>query len=303
MPPAKAAATREGAMKAKKWYRISAKADDTAEISIFGDIGGSFFSDGITAESFKADFDAVKDAKHINVLINSPGGNVFDGISIFNMLQKHREKVSVEVIGVAASAASLPALAGSSLKMHTGTFLMIHNPFAVAAGEAKDMRAMAGTLDKLTTEFVNIYEAHSDLSADDIRGYMDDTKWFTAEEAVDAGFADESIADEIAASISIDPNQYAYKHIPDGLRADAEEDRKPPETVRELEALLRDAGCSRKRSADIAAHGFGTDQRDSEPEDDQRDSEPPEEKTEPQNVIPYSTLLRMRENESFLKEG
>ena len=73
-------------MKAKKWYKIQAKSDDVVEISIFGDIGESFWGGGITAEDFKKDFDDVKAAKEIHVLINSYGGDVFDGIAIYNII-------------------------------------------------------------------------------------------------------------------------------------------------------------------------------------------------------------------------
>lgn len=303
MPLRMAAAIREGAMKAKKWYNIQAKGDDIAEISIFGDIGSSWWGDSVTAADFKKDFDEIKGRSKINILINSPGGDVFDGIAIHNIIATERAKVSVEVLGLAASAASIIALAGSSLSIDAGGFFMIHNVWTFAMGDADDLRKQADDLDKISGELVNIYEAHSNLSAEEIQEFMDAETWFTAAEAIEHGFADEQVEHEAAAaSLSIDP-KYAYQHVPDRFRGSAEGNTKPPETVRELEAILRDAGYSRQRSVDIAAHGFGTDQRDSEPEDDQRDSEPPEEKTEPQNVIPYKTLLRMRENKSLLKEG
>ncbi len=288
-------------MKAKKWYKIQAK-DDSAEISIFGDIGMSWWGDSITAADFKKDFDAIKNKASIKVLINSPGGDVFDGIAIYNIIASERAKVSVEVLALAASAASIIALAGSSLKIDTGGFFMIHNPWTWAAGSADDLRESADLLDKIGGELVNIYEAQSDLSAKEIKDFMDEDKWFTADEAIEAGFADESVEHEaVAASVSINP-KYAYKHIPERFQGSAE-DKEPPDTIRDFEGFLRDSGFSRKKSVDIAAHGFETDQGDPGTEDDQRDSDPPEEETEPQNVIPYRTLLRMRENKSFLKEG
>ena len=287
----------------KTWYKIQAKSDDVAEISIFGDIGSSWWGESITAADFKKDFDDIKSSKEIKILINSPGGDVFDGIAIHNIIATERAKVSVEVMGLAASAASIIALAGSSLTIDAGGFFMIHNVWTFAMGDANDLRKQADDLDKISGELVNIYEAHSDLSAKQIKEFMDAETWFTASEAIEHGFADEQIEHEAAAaSVSID-SKYAYRHVPERFRGNAEGNKKPPETVREVEAVLRDSGFSKKRSVDIAAHGFETDQRDAGPEDDQRDSEPPEEKTEPQNVIPYSTLLRMRENKSFLKEG
>lgn len=289
-------------MKPKKWYKIQAKSDDVAEISIFGDIGFSWWDEGVTAAQFKKDFDEIKDSEEIHVLINSPGGDVFDGIAIHNIIATERPKVSVEVIGLAASAASIIALAGNTLTMDAASFFMIHNVWSFAMGDAGELRKKADDLDKISGELVNIYEAHSDLSAKEIKEFMDAETWFTAAETVEHGFADESVEHEAAAaSVSVDL-KYAYKHTPERFRGDAE-DKKPPETIRDFEGLLRDSGFSRKQSETIAAKGFQTDQGDPEPEDVQGDPVSTEEETEPQNVIQYDVLVRMRENESFLKEG
>ena len=275
----------------KTWYKIQAKSDDVAEISIFGDIGESWWGDSVTAADFKKDFDAIKDSKEIHVLVNSYGGDVFEGIAIYNIIASERPKVSVEVLGIAASAASIIALAGASLVIDESAMFMIHNVWTFAAGDANDFRKVADELDKIGGQLVNIYERHSDLSAGEIQEFMDEETWFTADEAVEHGFADESVEHEAAAaSVSID-SKYAYKHVPERFRGNAEGNKKPPETIRDLEALLRDAGYSRKVSTDIAAHGFETDQRDAGPEDDQRDSEPPEEETE---VIAKNASLENR---------
>jgi ATP-dependent Clp protease protease subunit len=288
---------------AKKWYKIQAKSDDVAEISIFGDIGGWWF-DSVSAADFKKDFDEIKGKKEINVLINSPGGDVFDGIAIHNIIATEREKVSVEVLGLAASAASVIALAGSSLKIDAGGFFMIHNVWTFAMGDADNLRKQADDLDKISGELVNIYEAHSDLSAEEIKGYMDAETWFTAAEAIEAGFADESVEHEAAAaSIAID-RRYAYKHVPERFGADAEGNRKPPDNIRDFEGFLRDAGFSRKQSETIAARGFEPDQGDPEPEIDQGDPEPVKVEAEtesPKDVAPdgfwgdmYQNLLDRR---------
>ena len=262
-------AEQEGKVKSSKWYKIKAK-EDSAEISIFGDIGASWFGDSVTAADFKKDFDAVKDKASIHILINSPGGDVFDGIAIYNIIATEREKVSVEVMALAASAASIIALAGSSLTIDTAGFFMIHNPWSWAMGGADDMRETADLLDKIGGELVNIYEAHSDLSADEIQEYMDADTWFTADEAVEAGFADEQIEHEaVAASVSVD-SRYAYKHVPERFQGSAEGNKKPA-TIRDFEAYLRDSGFSKKESVAIAAHGFETDQGEPEPEESQGD--------------------------------
>ena len=291
--------------KPKKWYKISAAADDddTAEISIFGDIGFSWWNDGVEAGQFKEDFDAIKDKARINILINSPGGSVFEGIAIHNIIATQRAKVHIEVIALAASAASVIALAGSSLKIDTASFFMIHNVWSWAMGDAIEMRKTADKLDKIGGELVNIYEAHSNLSADEIQEFMDAETWFTADEAIEHGFADESVEHEdIAASVSVDA-RYGYEHIPERFRG-CGDDIKTPDNIRDFEGLLRDSGFSRKQSTDIAAHGFEPVQGDPEPEGVQGDPDFSAEETKPhENIIPYGTLLRMRENKSFLKEG
>ena len=286
-------------MKSSKWYKIKAK-EDSAEISIFGDIGASWFGDSVTVADFKKDFDAVKDKASIHILINSPGGDVFDGIAIYNIIATEREKVSVEVMALAASAASIIALAGSSLSIDTAGFFMIHNPWSWAMGGADDMRETADLLDKIGGELVNIYEAHSDLSADEIQEYMDVDTWFTADEAVEAGLADEQIEHEaVAASVSID-SRYAYKHVPERFQGSAEGNKKPA-TIRDFEAYLRDSGFSKKESVDIAAHGFETDQGEPEPEESQGEPVDAVDETDVQAEIPYGVLVRMRENENYLK--
>jgi ATP-dependent Clp endopeptidase proteolytic subunit ClpP len=279
------------------WYKIQTKADDVAEISIFGDIGASFWGDGVTPEAFKKDFDAIKDAKEIHLLINSPGGNVFDGIAIYNIIASARQKVQTEILGIAASAASIIALAGSRLTMHEGSFFMIHNAWGLAMGPADEMRKMADTLDKISGELINIYANHSDLDEKEIISYMNNETWFTAEEAYEAGFADE-VDEQVpaAASISVDPKIYGYKHVPDEIKANAADSEKnPPDNIRDLEALLRDAGYSRKDAKRIAATGFEADQRDAEPEAPQRDVA--EDVVETDRVVdPVATLRDMFAN-------
>ena len=262
----------------KKWYNIQAAADDTAEISIFGDIGASWWNDSITASDFKKDFDEIKDSANIKISINSPGGNVFDGLTIYNIIATVREKVDIEVMGVAASISSIIALAGKSLAIREGAFFMIHNPSGMVWGTSAEMREMADTLDKIAGEFINIYKGHSDLSAEELKDYMDAETWFTAKEAEEAGFADDiTESEEIAAHIGVDVNQYAYRNVPDAIRNDAGEIELPA-TVREFEGFLREAGYPKKEAVAIASHGFEAG-RDAGPEPGEPDLSEGEQET------------------------
>lgn len=249
-------------MRKGKWYRISAKADE-AEISIFGDIGGWWGETDVA--SFKTDWDAIKNKKSITVLVNSPGGDVFDGIAIYNIIASEREKVDVEVIGLAASAASIVALAGATLAMDDGSHFMIHNASGVVWGTGDDMRDMADTLDKISASLIDIYEANSDLSRKEIQAAMDAETWYSADEAVEAGFATATVGNgEIAARFDL--ARYRYAHVPSEMLENAEPETFP-DSIRDFETFLREAGASRTDAKRIAAHGFT--QRDvEEPEGD-----------------------------------
>jgi len=233
-------------MKQKSWYKMAVK-DDTAEIEIFDEID-SFW--GVGPKEFKASLDATKKAKSIKLLVNSPGGSVFDGMAIYNMLSQHRDRLDIEVVGLAASIASVIALAGRSLTMAEGSYFMIHNPLTIMVGNAEDLRKTALLLDKMKEDFLNIYETHSDMKREEIAKAMDDETWLTAQEAESAGFAT-SVQDygQIAAFVNPKGVAEGFNHIPDAVKMADEKITNP----RELERLLRDAGVSRKQAVAIVA--------------------------------------------------
>lgn len=246
----------------KKWYKISAQAD-TAEISIFGDIGASFWGDSVTLADFKKEFDAVKDRDSIKLMINSPGGDVWDGMAIYNLISSVRQKVTVEVLGLAASIASIIALAGKELVMGEGSYFMIHKPWSFAMGTSADLRKDADLLDKVEGQMLAIYSQHTDLTEDEVTAAMADETWYTASEAVDAGFATEVIEHGQMAA-SYDLSRYKYAHAPIEMIAD-EKPSEPPTTIREFESRVGDMGFSNRDAKAIASHGF-TRRDDAEPE-------------------------------------
>ena len=174
----------------REWFDAE-MAENTAEIAIFDQIGAGMNGDGVTADNFKATLDDMKSAETIKIKINSLGGNVFDGLAIYNLLAEHRDKIDVEVYGVAASAASMVALAGRSLKMRAGAQLMIHNPWAMTVGDFTVHDSASEWLQKMAGEVAKIYASSSNLSEEEAREAMTKTTWYTAEEAVEAGFAQE----------------------------------------------------------------------------------------------------------------
>ena len=170
----------------RHWFRFEAKAGaDSAAVYIYDEI--SWF--GITAQQFIDELRGVT-AKTIALHINSPGGDVFDGIAIHNALRQHPATVNVTVDGIAASIASVIAMAGDRVEMAKGAMFMIHEPFAMTIGDAADHRKNAEALDKMAVTIAGIYAARAGGSVDYWRGLMAEETWFTDEESVTAKLAD-----------------------------------------------------------------------------------------------------------------
>lgn len=243
----------------RKWFKIQAKSDEFAEISIFGDIGEAMFYESVSLSDFKTEFEKVKNSSEIRVMLNSPGGSVFDGMAIYNLISSVRNKVTVEVLGMAASIASVIALAGRELVMGEGSYFMIHRPWSFAYGNSDELRKTAELLDKVSGQISDLYGARSALTDEEITEAMDATTWYTAGEAVEAGFADrvEDYGDaEIAASYDI--TRYQYANIPgEMLEDDTDTPGETPEKRDEKEERVRSMWFSRRESKAIASHGYG----------------------------------------------
>ncbi|MGD9938620.1 MAG: head maturation protease, ClpP-related [Clostridia bacterium] len=239
-----------------KWFAIMALAD-SAEVSIFDEIGGF----GISVSEFKEAFDLIRDRKEITVYINSPGGSVTEGMALYNILASARDKITVEVIGLAASIASIVALAGKSLVMDEGTYFMIHNPWTITWGEADELRKTADVLDKMRGELINIYAARSGLSGEDVAQMMDDETWLTAEETKAKGFASSVRKTAKAAALStFDISKIGFQHPP---KAFAPKNKALDiKTIRDYEGFLRDAGFSKAEAEALASGGFRAVRRD-----------------------------------------
>lgn len=169
------------------WYRITNQASGPAMVSIFNEIGGPF---GVTAGDFVGELASVDG--DIELHLNSPGGDVFDAVTIFNSLKQRKGTVSVVVDGLAASAASFIAQAASPghLAMAPHSKMMIHDGFGAAMGNAADMRKTADLLDAISDDIATMYAERSGKPADYWRGLMRDETWFSDKEAVAEGLAD-----------------------------------------------------------------------------------------------------------------
>lgn len=145
---------------------------------------------GVTARAVRQTLDATKDAKTINVRINSPGGDVVDGAAIYSMLTQHPARVVVDIDGQAASMASFIAMAGSEIRISEVGRFMVHNPWGIAIGEADDLRAQADLLDQTRMMLASVYAVRSGQLLSQVLAWMDAETYFNAEQAKANGFAD-----------------------------------------------------------------------------------------------------------------
>ncbi len=166
-----------------KWFDIqnNAKSND-ADVYIYSEVGGY----DVNAKSFIDELKEIKD-KNINVHINSLGGSVFDGLAIYNALKNHAKKVTTRVEGIAASIASVIAMAGDTIEMAENSLFMIHNPFAMSGGDANELRKTANILDKIRNEIAGIYASKSKHNAQHYIDLMDVESWFNSNETLELG--------------------------------------------------------------------------------------------------------------------
>jgi len=206
-------------MPEKTAFTMAATGDGVAEIRFYNRVGPA---PGISPDMFAEQLVSFGDVSEIRLLLDSPGGVAFDGLAIYNELQRHPAHIVVEVMGLAASAASVIAMAGDEIVMREAAFLMVHNASGLVYGTTADMEDMAKTLAKLDRSLADIYARKSGQSARTARAWMKEETWFTASEAVKAGLADRAVEpdeedhDDLAASAI--PEFFNYKNVPEALR-------------------------------------------------------------------------------------
>lgn len=175
-----------------RWADMSAAVSEDADtITIYDMIGEDpWTGGGFTARRMNAALRSIG-KKDVRVLINSPGGSVFEGFAIYNELARHPARVSVEVMGIAASAAAYIAMAGDDIRMGLGAMMMVHNSWGAVIGNRNDMNEAIEVLGKIDSAQVDIFEARTKLDRAKIEKMMDAETFLTAKEAVTEGFADE----------------------------------------------------------------------------------------------------------------
>ena len=198
-------------MKIRKFWNWIKNEDGERTLYFDGYIAEeSWFDDDITPKKFKAEL--MESDGDISVWINSPGGDVFAASQIYNMLKEYKGKVTVKVDGLAASAASVIAMAGDEILMSPVAMLMIHNPSTLIWGEEADMVKAKEMLAEVKESIVNAYELKTSLSRNKISKMMDMETWMSAKKAVELGFADKVSYEDTDSSIPVD-NGFIFEKV------------------------------------------------------------------------------------------
>lgn len=228
---------------------IQAAASDDNSISVFDVIGQDYWTgEGVTAKRIAGALRAIGD-RDVVVNINSPGGDMFEGLAIYNLLREHKGRVTVKVLGVAASAASIIAMAGDEVQVARAGFLMIHNAWMVAAGNRHDYKAYAEYLEPFDASMADIYAARSGQDVKSVQKMMDGETWIGGSAALDQGFADSLLAsDEIEAGEE-KPAAQAVRRVESALRASGMPRTEAMRLISDFKASLRDAAGDGERDA------------------------------------------------------
>ena len=222
----------------KKFWECKQSANQNeADVFIFGEIVSSKWDDtDTTAASFQKDLKELGEVSQINLHINSPGGSVFEGIAIGNMLRQHKARVVAHVDALAASIASVIVASCDEVIMPENSMLMIHNPWTISMGNAKELRKQADDLDKIAESSVVTYlaKAGEKLTEEKIKQIMDEETWMSAQEAYNYGLCDvvES-ANQVAASISQKLFE-TYQKVPEKLLDSRQEDSRDQEKIEKI---------------------------------------------------------------------
>lgn len=171
----------------------------------------TWFGDEVTPQQFKNDL--ISGTGDITLWINSPGGDVFAAAQIYNMLMDYQGDVHVIIDGLAASAASVIDMAGTTVSMSPVAMMMIHNPWTFAQGEAKDMAKVIEMLGEIKESIINAYELRTGLSRTKISHLMDSESWFNAKKAVELGFADKVLFEKEETPEQDDQNSYTFSRV------------------------------------------------------------------------------------------
>lgn len=202
--------------------------EKVTEITIYGVIGSTWFSESFSANDIDRALNEAGD-NDIVINLNSPGGDAFDGISIFNRLKRHSGNVTIHVDGWACSAASIIAMAGDEIVMELGSMMMIHEAGSLVWGSKKDMRKEADVLEELEEGIIDIYNTKALIQREEIREKVDAETWMSAKTAVELGFASKAPGVEFDGESEREPQdrESILNELQNVLEPNRQEDNEP----------------------------------------------------------------------------
>jgi ATP-dependent Clp protease protease subunit len=252
----------------KKPWTMTAKAGGELEILLYEQIGADFWTgEGTTAKQFAEDLKAAGAVSRIRLRVSSVGGNVMDGLAMYQTLLSHGATVTAQVDGLAASIASVIIMAASRIDIGESSLVMIHNPSTLVAGDERDMLSMVETLRTVKQSMIKAYRRHSPKSEEEIGKLMDAETWFSGSEAVEAGFADRVIDDDksanVAAAALASPIVARFFHPPARIAAiaarcapDDEDERRRRRRLTEIHTQAHDDFLAEMRTLRLETIGL-----------------------------------------------
>jgi ATP-dependent Clp protease protease subunit len=202
----------------KPTFFAKAKGAKAGELYIYNDIGGGFFG-GISAQDVAESLKSLGQIETLDIYVNSPGGDVFEGIAIYNQLKRLKATKNVYIDGLAASIASVICMAGDKICCASNAMMMIHNPYGMCMGTSEDMRATADVLDQVRDQLVDTYATRSGEDKAKISDWMNAETWWKADDAKACGFVDEVTDDTMDAQNMAFALLAKFKKTPEPLAA------------------------------------------------------------------------------------
>ncbi len=251
----------------RKYFSLE-KSNQTASINIYGDITSYPWAEGDTSSaSLSKVLDSLSDVSQINVYINSYGGEVAEGLAIYNALKRHKAQITTFCDGFACSIASVIFMAGDKRVMNESSLLMIHNAWTYASGNAAELRKQANDLEKITQASIEAYKSHSSLSEEDIKALMDAESWLLPSEALAYGFAT-----EIEQTTKEKASQNAFSKLMEIVKAYQAEEHPEDDTEDEEPTDDTETEDEPEKDDDVSEEATD-DEQDETPEDNETDAD------------------------------
>ncbi|OZI64611.1 head maturation protease, ClpP-related [Bordetella genomosp. 4] len=229
--------------------RAATESEEDRSISVYDVIGYDWWTgEGVTAKRIAGALRSLG-AGPVTVNVNSPGGDMFEGLAIYNLLREHQGEVTIKVLGLAASAASVIAMAGDKVQIARAGFLMIHNCWVVAQGNRHDLREFANTMEPFDAAMADIYAARTGQEMATVQQQMDGETWIGGSQAIDQGYADELLPSDQVGKTDSKASASAVRRIEAAIRAAGLPRSEAQRLIHDFKSSLSDSAGGGERDA------------------------------------------------------